>query len=315
VQTLTVGLTQLIKPDISNEVRANYSNHRVGAKYVMDDFGGAVPVPDSTLFPSGYTSANGILQLAIGGAGQYSQGKLGTNEQRQVNLSDNLSVTKGSHQLKLGVDYRWLAPFSSPVYYRQFAQFSGVTASPGGALSGTALFDQSGATQSNALLSQNFSLYGQDTWKITPRLTVTYGLRWEVNPPLRGKNSANDPFTVTDLNNPATMTLAPRGTPLYETTYGNVAPRLGLAYQLRTSPNWGTTLRAGVGVFYDLGQGSLGGVTSYFPYGVSKNFSPGAFPLSPQNAAPPAFTTNPPVDTMVVADPVLRQNLIRLYFQ
>ena len=215
-------------------------------------------------------------------------------------------MTRGSHQLKFGMDYRWLAPFSSPAAYRQAAQFSGVTAAPGGALSGTALFAQATAFQTNSLLSQNFSLYGQDTWHVTPRLTVTYGLRWDVNPPLKGKNPANDPFTVTGLDDPATMTLAPRGTPLYETTYGNIAPRVGLAYQLRVGPNWGTTLRAGFGVFYDLGQGSLGGVTSFFPYNASRNFAPGAFPLSPQDAAPPAFITSLPVDTILVADPHLK---------
>jgi Carboxypeptidase regulatory-like domain/TonB dependent receptor len=306
VQTGTVGLTQLIKPGISNEVRVNYSNHRIGIKFVMDDFGGAVPLPDSILFPPGISSTNGTFLFVISGAGEYVQGKQGTDEQRQVNLVDNLSVTRGRHQLKFGVDYRWLAPFSSPAFYHQFAQFSGVTATPGGALSGTALFAQSSAFQTNALLSQNFSLYGQDTWKITPRLTVTYGLRWDINPPLKGKNSANDPFTVLGLEHPATMTLAPRGTPLYETTYGNVAPRFGLAYQLRARPDWGTTLRAGFGIFYDLGQGSLGGVSSFFPYSASKNFAPGQFPLSPQNAAPPALTTNPPVNNILVADPHLK---------
>src|SRR5262249_44484566 len=136
--------------------------------------------------------------------------------------------------------------------------------------------------------------------------TVTYGLRWDVNPPLEGKNAANDPFTVVGLNNPATMTLAPRGTRLYDTTYGNVAPRVGLAYQLRERPNWAAVLRAGFGIFYDLGQGSLGGVTSYFPYSARKNFVPSPFPLSPQDAAPPAFTTNPPVSNILVADPHLK---------
>ena len=53
-----------------------------------------------------------------------------------------------------------------------------------------------------------------------------------VNPPLKGKNLADEPFTVTGLNDPATIALAPRGTPLYQTTYGNVAPRIGVAYQL-----------------------------------------------------------------------------------
>ena len=95
-------------------------------------------------------------------------------------------------------------------------------------------------------------------------LTVTYGLLWDINPPLKGKNLANQPFTVTGLNDPATIALAPRGTPLYQTTYGNVAPRIGLAYQLSGTPNWTAVLRGGFGVFYDLGSGSLGGGRQIF---------------------------------------------------
>jgi hypothetical protein len=306
VHTFTVGLTQLIKTGISNEVRANYSNHRLGTKFDLDDFGGAVPPPDSLLFPPGFSSADSAFLLLIIGAGEYGQGKAATDEQRQVNLIDNLSVTKGSHQLKFGVDYRWLSPFSSPFSYRQFAAFSGMSTSPGGALSGTALFAQPAAFQANALLSQNFSFYGQDTWKITRRLTLTYGLRWDINPPLRGKNSANDPFTVVGLNNPATMTLAPRGTRFYQTTYGNLAPRLGVAYQLRERPNWGAVLRAGFGIYYDLGSGSLGGVAGSFPFEAVKINGAAPFPLSPQDAAPPFLTTNPPVSTIEVADPNLK---------
>jgi hypothetical protein len=308
VQTFTTGLTEVITPGISNEARANYSNQRLGGKSALNSFGGAVPLPDSVLFPPGYSSTSGIFQLAIVGAGEYVQGKQGTDEQRQINLVDNLSLTKAGHQLKFGVDYRWLAPFTSPFSYGIFAQFAGVTATPGGALSGTALFAQVAAFQASALLSQNFSLYSQDTWKVAPRFTVTYGLRWDVNPPVKGKNPANDPFTVTGLNNPSTIALAPHGTPLYQTTYGNVAPRLGLAWQLGGKPNWGATLRAGVGLFYDLGQGSLGGVSSYFPYSAIKAIQPAPvpFPLSPQDAAPPAITINPPVSTILVADPHLK---------
>jgi hypothetical protein len=85
--------------------------------------------------------------------------------QRQLNFVDNLSAIKGSHQMKFGVDYRWLAPFSDPFAYHQFAVFSGVTTAPGGALSGTASFAQSGADQANALLSRNFSLYSRTPGK------------------------------------------------------------------------------------------------------------------------------------------------------
>jgi len=284
----------------------NYGNHRVSSKYALDHFGGAVPPPDSILFPSGFSSTNGFFEFLVMGAANFIQGKFGIDEQRQINFIDNLSVTRSSHQLKFGVDYRWLAPFSSPLSYGQAGIFSGMSNSPGGALSGTAVIAESLAIRSNALLARNFSLYGQDTWKITPRLTVTYGLRWDINPPLKGKNSAKDPFTVTGLNDPATIALAPHGTGLYQTTYGNVAPRLGVAYQLRDVSDWGSVLRAGFGIYYDVGYGSLGGVSSYFPYETIKLLPSAQFPLSPQDAAPPPFTVNPPVPTIIVADPHLK---------
>jgi hypothetical protein len=311
VQTFTVGLTEVINPTISNEVRVNYSNDRVDTKLGLDNFGGAVPLPDSLLFPTGFSSGNSLFGFYIGGIGEYEQGKQATDEQRQVNLVDNLSVTMGSHQLKFGVDYRWLSPFTDPRVYDQYAQFSGVTCPPGPpctgyALSGMAQLAATFTGEANALLSRNLSFYGQDTWKILPRLTLTYGLRWDINPPLMGKNLANDPFTVTGLNDPATIELAPRGTPLYQTTYGNVAPRVGVAYRLGGGANWTSVLRGGFGIFYDLGSGSLGAASSYFPYSAENVFAPVPFPLSSQNAAPPALTTNPPVGTIFVADPHLK---------
>jgi hypothetical protein len=311
VHTATAGLEATITPRISNEFRGNYSLQRISTRFFLDNFGDAVPLPDSLLFPAGYSSANSAFSFYIPGVGQYNQGTSGTSEQRQINIIDNLSVTRAGHQLKFGVDYRWLAPFSSIFTYRQFVQFSGLTASPGGVFSSIPTTAATFASQSNALLSQNFSLYGQDTWKVSPRLTVTYGLRWDVNPALTGKNASNDPFTVTGLNvsgpiNPAALALAPRGTPLYDTTWGNVAPRLGIAYQLGGRPGWETTLRGGFGIFYDLGSGSLGGVSSYFPYMATKILPANTtFPLSPQNAAPPVLTTNLPAATILVADPAL----------
>jgi Carboxypeptidase regulatory-like domain len=309
-QTFTFGLSQLFIPSISNEIRANYSNERLRTKYVADSFGGAVPLPDSALFPSGYSPSNSQFELFILGSGEFAQGKEGTDEQRQINLIDNVSLVKESHQLKFGVDYRWLSPFSSPSAYIQFAEFTGVTTcltqpcteTPGDALSDTAYGAFVHALQSDKLLSHNFSVYGQDIWKLTPRLTCTYGLRWDINPPLKGKNLANQPFTVTGLNDPATIALAPRGTPLYDTTYGNLAPRIGLAYQLHAEGNWDSVLRGGFGIFYDLGSGSLGGVSSYFPYHAVKSLSLAPFPLSSTDAVPPALTTSPPVSTILVAD-------------
>ncbi len=134
---------------------------------------------------------------SLPGPGTYQQGKNAIDEQRQVNLVDNLSVIQGSHALKFGVDYRWLSPFSSPYAYNQLAIFAGVTCStppcPGYAISGVSEIAGVFAYQNVTLLSHNYSVYGQDTWKVTPKLTMTFGLRWEINPPLKGKNLANQP--------------------------------------------------------------------------------------------------------------------------
>jgi len=308
IHTFTVGLNQVLTPRTSNEIRANYSNARVASKFVADNFGGAVPLPDSLVFPSGYSSANGSFAFNIDNVGEYNQGKLATDEQRQVNLIDNFSWSEGDHQLKFGVDYRWLSPFTSPYAYRQQPEFTGVTCPsappcPGYALSGTSVYVATFSEQSVAFVTQNFSFYGQDTWKITPRLTITYGLRWDINPPLKGKNLASQPFTVIGLQDPATMTLAPRGTPLYDTTYGNVAPRVGVAYQLGEKPNWTTVLRGGFGVFYDLGYGSLGGASSFsYPFEVFNVFPGATLPLNAQDAAPPPPSTSLPAENMTIAD-------------
>ncbi|HKD93074.1 MAG TPA: hypothetical protein VKB56_14270 [Terriglobales bacterium] len=83
-------------------MQANYSNQRVGTRYVMDNFGDAVPLPDSALFPEGASSAAGVFSFYIPGAGELAQGKSGLDEQRQVNVVNNLSVTRADDQLKFG---------------------------------------------------------------------------------------------------------------------------------------------------------------------------------------------------------------------
>ena len=54
--------------------------------------------------------------------------------------------------------------------------------------------------------------------------------------------------------------MAPQGTPLWQTTWYNFAPRLGVAYILHSTPGRETVVRGGGGVFFDTGQqlGSLG---------------------------------------------------------
>jgi len=153
----------------------------------------------------------------------------------------------------------------------------------------------------------NFSAFAQDTWRTSQHLTLTYGLRWEVNPAPRGADG-NDAYTANGVDNPATMTLAPQGTPLYNTRYLNLAPRFGIAYMLSRRPGRETVVRGGVGVFYDMGnaQSTLGFTLPTFSTGfrtpIPTNVS---YPVSEAAAQPPVFP-NPPFNTVAAFDPDLK---------
>lgn len=105
----------------------------------------------------------------------------------------------------------------------------------------------------------NLSLFAQDTWQVTPRLVLTYGLRWDYNPSPSVSNG-EFPRTVTQVSDLKTMELAPAGTRLWDAQKSNFAPRIGVAYQLGRSNRFLTVLRGGYGLFYDLGYGQIGDV-------------------------------------------------------
>ena len=308
-QTMTIGALYNLSSHVSNDLRLNYSNARAGTTNSLDSFGGATPPGDSQLFPGGFTARNSNFGFIVLNPFLFlPDGKNSTNEQRQLNMVNNVSISVNSHEIKAGIDYRWLAPFSSPRFYTEsllFAGFAGATSTSSGVVTSATISSRRGA----ALLSRNFSLYLQDTWKPNARAALTYGLRWDVNSALQGKNNTDQPFTIQNLGEPATMTLAPRGTSLYSTAFGNIAPRVGLAYVLHQSPGWETVARGGAGVFYDLGTGSLGNLSLGFPFVANKTIAGVPYPFTALQAAPPAFVTSTPLPAgsdFTVADPQLK---------
>jgi hypothetical protein len=265
----------------------------------LDNFGGAVPPADSVLFLPFMTRQNAITVIGVGPINYLVGGDDGINVQRQCNLIDNFLLVAGSHQLKFGVDYRRLTPILKPGDFAVNVLYddvpSAVANSPG--------FVAVVGTTNRSLLSTNFSAYGQDTWRATRRLTLTYGLRWELNPP-PSETHGNDAFTVIGLDNPGTMTLAPKGTPLYRTTHDNFAPRIGAAYQLWRKSGKEAVVRGGFGIFYDLGTGPAGHSfeNNQFPY-LRINVLPNTFPIDPAQAMPPPVTVTPPYGDLAVFEP------------
>src|SRR5260370_22394792 len=72
-----------------------------------------------------------------------------------------------------------------------------------------------------------------------------------------------------NLNDFSRLSIAPTGTPVFKTTYGNIAPRLGMAYQLTQNQKWGTVLRGGFWVFFDLISSEAGNLFDFPPFSGS----------------------------------------------
>lgn len=286
-QTATVGATWVISGTVSNDLRFNYSRSNGSSHGFIDDFGGAIPLT-SLEFPSPFTLQNSLLNLEIFSLqqGALAQGPFGRNVQRQINVVDGLSIQKGSHNLKFGIDLRRLSPLTAPNAYEQLAYFSDVPASESGSLLESAV----GTNLSSTLLFRNLGIYAQDTWRVLPRLTMTYGLRWDVDFVPQSLAGPNIPaVTGFDLNDLSNLALAPSGASPYKTTYGNVAPRVGVAYQIRGNEDWQTVIRGGFGVFYDLATSEVGNNigTGSYPFGALAFGFGGSFPLSSAAATPP----------------------------
>ncbi|HKZ02792.1 MAG TPA: TonB-dependent receptor, partial [Pyrinomonadaceae bacterium] len=183
---------------------------------------------------------------------QVRGGKVTDALQRHINIVDNFSIITGTHSLKFGVDFRRLSPVFGTLDAQGVEFFFEESIRSGKVDLLTITTNQPAEPQFN-----NYSVYAQDTWKVSKRLTLDLGLRWELNPAPTEKEGRMPPLVVgVEGRNVSGVTLAPEGTEFYKMHWTAFAPRLGAAYQLRTKPGSETVLRGGFGVYYDLGSGT-----------------------------------------------------------
>jgi hypothetical protein len=276
-RTVTVSATMALSPEISNAVRGNYSLQASSFAASVDSFGGAVPVAPGILAPTPLSLANSFVLFATFDTGAYETGPSARNRSTQFNFADDFSLIRGAHQLKMGADYRAILldvrPFENSFTYD-------VLDLPDLIATGQSLIAGETA-QPSKFLVQSTSLYGQDIWKIAPRLTLTYGLRWELSPAPSGRGHTQL-ASWENVANPAQLALAPFGTPLWKTSYGDFAPRIGIAYSL--TPNGSFVLRAGSGVFYDQASDAAGDLAASFPNDIAICCTSASLPVA--NAAP-----------------------------
>jgi len=270
-QQAAVGYTWAVRPNQLLDVRFGF-DHVLGGKeppYI----GGPNIAAEYGIAGLPSSLAGGFPTMVISGFSNPTVGRQATNPQFQNPTSFdpkiNYSIIKGGHSIKFG--YEWLILRTevldiNPLYGQD--TFSGHYSEPTAAQCGCTVPTSSAAIEtynladfifsapSQIALGNNLvtnmrqhvhSLYAQDDWHITPKLTLNLGLRWEFATPIWERDNQWSNF------DPVTNTLV-RATPgslynraLVNPDYKDFGPRIGLAY----SPDSKTSFRAGYGISYD----------------------------------------------------------------
>jgi Carboxypeptidase regulatory-like domain/TonB-dependent Receptor Plug Domain len=294
-QAYTMGATSQWSNKVSNDFRLGFARSDSRVLQTLDNFGGALPIDLAAAVGQGATAgAQPSLFLQFAGAGftELSSGA-SQNGLRQWNAVNTLGWTAGKHAFKFGVDYRHIRSPIQPSALQMYPLFFGASDVLNNSASVISVLDFSRATP----IFEQFASFAQDEWRLRPSLTLSLGLRWELDPPPTGADG-QDAYTLSgNLSSPPTLAIAPRGTRLWQTSWLNIAPRLGAAWQARNRPGWETVLRSGGGVFFDSDNQVAGSGFTGVGFGATQNYFGTPLPLSPQQIDLP-IGVNPPYGTV-----------------
>jgi len=283
-QGLSTGLTYSLSPKLLTDFRFGYFRYRLNIS--APDYGQIPPIDMPEIFaPATHDPfATGMPDFQI--PGQQGQGQPGLSpggsylrigysanychcplreREQQFQLVNNWTRTSGQHIVKWGVDLRFLQNYrlgsDQPSSQPRTGHFTFAPDATGLGLATFLLgdvtaFERTSGSSSVADAGEHqkrFGFYGQDTWRLNSRLTLNYGLRWEIYfpqtvtgaggfllPNLSDQNPADAVFNTPTTTNPAGG-VSGRLT--------NFAPRLGIAYQIHPQ----SVIRVGYGRSFDAG--------------------------------------------------------------
>jgi len=290
-QSLAIGWTYTVSPTLINEFRFGWMRYHV---FDVPNGYGTDPATQAGIpglnLDKTYTSGMPYFDVQDSGLDDIKLGySLGANQcncpltqsERQFQFIDNVTKIHGNHSFKFGTDLRYAMNLRVPsdshrageVYFN--GAYTGFVSAPGASpidglglasfmLGGVQSFDRYVSSSTDAEERQKrFFWYGQDTWRVTNKLTATIGVRWEMVFP-ETVNAAGNGATL-NLSNGLMYVFGEGGVSnhgIQNMNWHELAPRLGAAYQL----NKKTVIRAGYGWSYNLGT-----FGSTFGHNVTQN--------------------------------------------
>ena len=269
-QSLAYGVDYMISPTWVADFRFGFFRYRV---FVNPNGLGTSPAKDAGIpglnLDNYYTSGMPAFNLTGTGGFQFGY-SLGINscncplneQENQYQWVGNVTHIRGNHSIKMGADWRFHQNLRVPSDTHRSGElaFDAVTTSGpnGGGLSlasfltgNVQTFGRYVSNSTDAAERQNrFFTYVQDTWRITSKLTLNYGIRWEIYFPQFVNGDSKGGFVNLDTGEvwiAGTNGVGMNGN--INTALTHFAPRLGLSWQ--ATPKF--VVRAGYGRSYDVG--------------------------------------------------------------
>ncbi len=277
----------------------------------------------ANLFTTNYLSDLGIktgqggfmpTQVGFSITGYWSMGSARPKDiaQQSFGAFDTFNWTRGNHTIKAGGSFMW-NKYSETSAGGGSASYTFSGATTGNALADFLLGKANTFEQDSGYYHRTHApdpvLFVQDDWRVTRRLTLDLGVRWEVLIPLAGQNNYGTfkPNVQSTRFPTAPLGLLSSGDPgvpdgILHTSYKDFAPRVGFAYDVFGKGT--TALRGAYGIFYASEQETLGGNLEQQPFMIAMNLNQLqsiATPYAP-NSSPFPYPVNPGNNPIFVAN-------------
>jgi hypothetical protein len=265
-RSVAFSYTRILRPTLINEFRYGFSRQKVDKRELSQDLTSelnakygikGIPASDRLFGLPNFNLAGALNFTGLGEPGSMPNFKIHQVHQ----YLNNLSWNRGSHNFKFGGDLRWNRSdiFGGATGHGNLS-FNGnfTRISFGDFLLGWPNSAALTTFLQGAMRFRNYMFYALDDFKVTPRLTVNLGIRYELISPWLEKYDSMNRLDLTPgpafgsiVYANACESWSCRG--LVQTDTNNWAPRIGFAYQVTGR----TIFRASAGIFYG-GQGALG---------------------------------------------------------